>query len=1116
MAKITYLPGEVANAAVDENGKRLPVTRTQHIFDDTLNKPQSQVNVETTEAISDEVTRAQNAESGLDTRLRTVEELAEISVGGGNIGIGTAADFESDDPEDLAKVPTVGAMLGGANDGVYDITARHSGTKYADLAAALGTDGANVPVGVRKGGMSIKFVQSSDNKYVQFRCMAQNFTTDVTQWQGVDSKVSYNSKNLIESGAVEQAISPLGRKVANLDVSEEDGVFITDREDNIGALIDDEGNLDALGLGENLSSIVQGKIDISIEQLPETIEEEINEHIADDIEEEGLYFVDDDYNVGTKIDKDGHLDAIDFGYNLKSIINTIAEEKAEEVKEDLEETINAIPLKENYVEENGLFVTDENLNVGAKVDDGGFDAIKFGHNLYNQVPSQSDINTKIDREEEIPLSPLYVKKSTGVTKQLTIPSVGAKEKWIQTIRLHYKEERGNKAANDVFFDGDCETDFSDVRFLDADGNIIKAVLGNPVHFDLVECNINANSKGSYLYVCPNGNLIITGDAHGIRVSTDGGKNYTVVPGYANGFTEHESNVYHMTSMCVIFVDSNNDLFGYAGGKLYKITYASDYTSYTEVLDFSYVNGNGVTIYPDIQTHAMDKDINGNYYIGTYQLTSEKHAPVYVSTDGGNTFSLSYLPDNTSDFGKNLQHVHHIHADKYTSAVYVGIDGDNTKRGPAVVKTIDGGNTWEDVSYLLREQRGHDYFPNYFGHNFFVGGGESYVLGGGAIARYDYNSQKVTIPVLGSGGARNIVDLGSENIIITGLQSDPLAQESQIIVSYDKGKTWDLVAIEEKSGDNSSGSGYRICYSLQTINGETEKCAILFNSNKSKKVFVSGDNYYREAYLLMENIPSGDITITVESGYKKEYPYKNIRGIEYKNNLVYEIPLSEGFGNVIHDSLGNHAVVNGSIEWENINVSTVRYGDCSGLGKMQDNKIHSAARFAGVVNFGKIPAINFKKNFTITFWLNEKAVANDYAQADALNRQFDDVNYQIMAVGAFRIVRYNPSISICSREAFAPRNTRYIEGGLRYSPDYKFYAISVEDGTFKVYVNGSPAFTQAGTEAYTGFNDKNLSEEDLIIGTPDNNVVGYLSDIKIYNKALTNAEVTNLYKGFNFV
>ncbi len=88
------------------------------------------------------------------------------------------------------------------NGSAYDISAANSGTAYEDLSAALGTDGANVPAAVRKGGMSVKFVQTSDNKYIQARCMAQNFTTDVTQWQGVDDEPTAGSNNLVKSGGI--------------------------------------------------------------------------------------------------------------------------------------------------------------------------------------------------------------------------------------------------------------------------------------------------------------------------------------------------------------------------------------------------------------------------------------------------------------------------------------------------------------------------------------------------------------------------------------------------------------------------------------------------------------------------------------------------------------------------------------------------------------------------------------------------------------------------------------------------------------------------------------------------------------------------------------------------
>ena len=78
----------------------------------------------------------------------------------------------------------------------------HTLAKHADLSAAL----AAIPTDYQKGGMSIKFVQSSvqssDNKYIQARCMAQNFTTDVTQWQVVDDEPTEWSDNLVKSGGV--------------------------------------------------------------------------------------------------------------------------------------------------------------------------------------------------------------------------------------------------------------------------------------------------------------------------------------------------------------------------------------------------------------------------------------------------------------------------------------------------------------------------------------------------------------------------------------------------------------------------------------------------------------------------------------------------------------------------------------------------------------------------------------------------------------------------------------------------------------------------------------------------------------------------------------------------
>ena len=64
-------------------------------------------------AISQEVERAQVAEQGLNSRLETVEELAEISIDGGTIGLASPQDFDDPTPEQKAKVATVGSIIDG-------------------------------------------------------------------------------------------------------------------------------------------------------------------------------------------------------------------------------------------------------------------------------------------------------------------------------------------------------------------------------------------------------------------------------------------------------------------------------------------------------------------------------------------------------------------------------------------------------------------------------------------------------------------------------------------------------------------------------------------------------------------------------------------------------------------------------------------------------------------------------------------------------------------------------------------------------------------------------------------------------------------------------------------
>lgn len=89
--------------------------------------------------------------------------------------------------------------------GVFDISAHNltdgQPTKYADLTAALGTNGANVPTQYRVPGMTVRYVQSSDNMYVQYRLMSDTFNTTAAYWQGVDDELTLNN-NLVKGKGI--------------------------------------------------------------------------------------------------------------------------------------------------------------------------------------------------------------------------------------------------------------------------------------------------------------------------------------------------------------------------------------------------------------------------------------------------------------------------------------------------------------------------------------------------------------------------------------------------------------------------------------------------------------------------------------------------------------------------------------------------------------------------------------------------------------------------------------------------------------------------------------------------------------------------------------------------
>lgn len=106
---------------------------------------------------------------------------------------------------------------GNFKDGIFDISAYNltegQPTKYATLAEALGTNGNNIPLIFRRGGMQIKYVSTSDNKYVQYRLMTSEWSTIESNWE----RYNYVTTEKIAQGAVtiEKLDSELSNTIQN-------------------------------------------------------------------------------------------------------------------------------------------------------------------------------------------------------------------------------------------------------------------------------------------------------------------------------------------------------------------------------------------------------------------------------------------------------------------------------------------------------------------------------------------------------------------------------------------------------------------------------------------------------------------------------------------------------------------------------------------------------------------------------------------------------------------------------------------------------------------------------------------------------------------------------------
>ena len=137
---------------------------------------------------------------------------------------------------------------------IYDVTTNNDGVTFTSLSALLSSENLStlIPTSVRNGGMSIRFVQSSDNKYVQYMyvgtstAVADFINTDNWEKINLQDKIDY-IENEINSNYVTyfKVVSGVTDEISNISYILKSGTKLkfelieADTPNNIGIYFDD-------------------------------------------------------------------------------------------------------------------------------------------------------------------------------------------------------------------------------------------------------------------------------------------------------------------------------------------------------------------------------------------------------------------------------------------------------------------------------------------------------------------------------------------------------------------------------------------------------------------------------------------------------------------------------------------------------------------------------------------------------------------------------------------------------------------------------------------------------------------------------------------------------------
>lgn len=735
-------------------------------------------------------------------------------------------------------------------------------------------------------------------------------------------------------------------------VGNENGFFVTDKNGNIGAQVVD-GKIDALGLGDNLSEIVE---DVASEAVKAAA-------VHSETKEDGFYITDAQGNVGAEV-VDGKFDALGLGDNLKEIVGALSGD--------------SVPRG-----------TIQNL------------AESF-------VAAHAELARMRDEVSRMSESMLSIKNAGGhnYMETITIPMSQAQEDLthgVFRIGLHYGSQLGSEIWHEVFFGGNVNKDFSDVRIKDANGKILPTRLLHSGNYEVVQDYRLRGSDDSMRYY--DGAFYWT-NGKKIHVTNDDFETSTELPGQ----TVKPSNFYFDNFGGLWFNDYDTNKVYYCR----RVNGSYDFLTQIEVADLTVTNGETNT---NIRMQDLVQDAQGYVYFGTYQTnfnvvifkTTNPVTANGITADGSGNYVFErynqprVYKDGQIDPDYCDQHVHHLDMfyaqdgnGNQVCNIIAGLDNSNTEKGPNIISSIDGGVTWvsfrdtiDTIDWI--KYRGHDYSFTWMSsdNSFTILGGENNVLGGPALGKMhtkvDTYGRIIPTEVAytwdGLTGMRRVTSDG-DNWIMLPLVAVYQNNYNSIVVSEDGAKTWHSIYTEYKRVNQGVGQGVRKLSNLIRVTNPSDPTPCWYgrgyNTAKGNmppiRVYKGGEHYYGELLVDVGECEAGtDIVLTVESGYMAAAPDAMVFERTAANAAgaaapVWELPLHEGYGDVVRDSNGIAHTIKGDYEWGSPDSTMYFYNSIPRIKGYEEGGGLRLGRGA-YIDLGQIPQLKFNKGFSVVMWLS---------------------------------------------------------------------------------------------------------------------------------------------------